>query len=348
MTTIARPARRLFSFAALLAATLALCSPVTRAAESSAPRGINQRLSELTPDNPMSYFLLAEDLGYDPAADERQRELARTLFLLAAAIDRERDEPAGLDRSAALALADLAETDAHRRTLRATAQALAADRNPTPTPGATQAARATPPTPWPVDLAAAGSDDLALRVAETLARARANDGVVVHRELERTPIVATLTRAGVDPEEARGIEAELRIIAATRNCPGCRNERIIRTRNSNDRSIYALCPVCSGNPGPGLTESQYLAHLRAEALVLDVTADNWSADLFLTDARPLADPGFEALLQRYEVDPTARYWRTDPGTPLLAPPRGRWVVDRYPAPRPDPDPDGSRAPDAAP
>lgn len=278
------------------------------------PATIGARLSALSPDDPMAYFTLGEDLGYAHDATPATHRLARELLLIAAAIDRERDTPMGLDRSAALALADIAGSEGERRWLRATAEALAIERE----------ADGVPPA-WPVDTAAVGSDDLNLRVAETLARARANDGIRVQRELARSPVERTLQLAGVPADEARGIMGELRIVAGTRHCPGCRGDRAVRTRTGDGRLLLTPCPVCNGNPGAQLSEAEYLSHLRAEALVLRVTSDDWSTDLFLSDAQPLNDTGFEELLRRYRVDPGARVWEAEPGRGPSGEPRGRWI-----------------------
>lgn len=276
---------------------------------------IAARLSALSPDDPMAYFMLGEDLGYAHDATPGTRRLARELLMIAAAIDRASEEPQGLDRSAALALADLAETEADRRWLRATAEALAIER---------RAGDAVPA--WPVDTAAVGSDDLNLRVAETLARARANDGIHVARELSRSPVQRTLLLAGAPADVARGIESELRIVAGGRQCSGCRNERAVRTRTSDGRIVLQRCPVCQGNPGAQLPEEEYLRHIRAEALVLRVSANDWSTDLFLNDSQPLHDTGFDELLRRYQVNPRAVVWRAEPGVANAREPLGLWVV----------------------
>lgn len=127
-----RRRRRLGSAIALLATAVGLGLAATNrtavfavqpAAES--PRESDpawrERLEELDPGEPMNYFLLGEEVA-DAGRSSSERELARTLFGLAGALD-----PPRLGRSAALALADLAETDVERRRLLALATLLSDD-----------------------------------------------------------------------------------------------------------------------------------------------------------------------------------------------------------------------------
>jgi hypothetical protein len=92
----------------LLIAMMLIGLVAFQTARATAPSGeavgIDQwrsRLESLTPDDAMAYFDLAEDVA-DAATTDAQRDLARTLFSLAGALDRQH-----LGRSAALALADM-------------------------------------------------------------------------------------------------------------------------------------------------------------------------------------------------------------------------------------------------
>jgi hypothetical protein len=73
------------------------------------------RLAALRPQEPMAYFELAEEIA-DEAADDVDRQLARRLFGLAAALD-----PAHLGCGACLALAKLATDGTSRRRIEALA-----------------------------------------------------------------------------------------------------------------------------------------------------------------------------------------------------------------------------------
>jgi len=76
------------------------------------------RLEALSPESPMAYFNLGEEVA-DAADTEEIRELARRLFRLAGALDPDR-----LGRSACLALADLEPDPNERRRLEALARML--------------------------------------------------------------------------------------------------------------------------------------------------------------------------------------------------------------------------------
>lgn len=87
-------------------------------AVQSASRDWTGRLERLNPNMPSAYFELAEDIA-DVAVTKEEKDLARTLFALSGALDRER-----YGRSAALALAQLAEDLQRRRALTALASLL--------------------------------------------------------------------------------------------------------------------------------------------------------------------------------------------------------------------------------
>ena len=87
-------------------------------APPQAPADWSARLEALELERPMDYFELAEEVA-DGATTNSQRELARTLFGLAGALD-----PAQLGRSACLALADLESDSTDRRRLLALASLL--------------------------------------------------------------------------------------------------------------------------------------------------------------------------------------------------------------------------------
>ena len=93
------------------------------AADEAWSRRVRERLEALSPDRPESYIALAEDLVDRASSGDAQedRALARRLAALAGAID-----PAGTGRSAALLLADNADSDAARTRFVALARALGA------------------------------------------------------------------------------------------------------------------------------------------------------------------------------------------------------------------------------
>jgi hypothetical protein len=106
-------------------------------------------LEALSPQNPLAYFELAEEIA-DRASSEDDRTLARELYALAAALD-----PGHLGRSACLALLEIEANELQRRRLAALADLLD-DRSGTTGPAPTPGARPTP------QAAAAASEAVAL------------------------------------------------------------------------------------------------------------------------------------------------------------------------------------------
>lgn len=83
---------------------------------------LTRRLERLRPEDPLAYFLLAEELA-DVADDEGARRLVHRLFALAGALDASH-----LGRSACLALADIETDETARRRLLALASLLGGGR----------------------------------------------------------------------------------------------------------------------------------------------------------------------------------------------------------------------------
>jgi hypothetical protein len=114
--------RHPLTLALLTSCALALALSVVRNASSEAQSATlpdsqeaaadwSARLAALKPEQPLEYFLLAEEIA-DAAQSESQRGLARQLFGLAGVLD-----PKRLGRSSALALADLAVDPMAKRRL---------------------------------------------------------------------------------------------------------------------------------------------------------------------------------------------------------------------------------------
>src|SRR5436190_8779372 len=100
---------------------IAIAAPLAapHAAQQTAPADPwKERLESLRPDQPARYFDVAEEMA-DAATTIEQKNLARQLFSLAAALDSKH-----LGRSACLALADLEESPNLKRRLLALAALL--------------------------------------------------------------------------------------------------------------------------------------------------------------------------------------------------------------------------------
>ena len=96
---------------ALLLAVILACACFGGVAASRPASGVDrweQRLARLDPVRPIDYLELGEEVA-DSASSAAEKRLARELFGFAGALD-----PARLGRSAMLALASIAETDAER------------------------------------------------------------------------------------------------------------------------------------------------------------------------------------------------------------------------------------------
>lgn len=96
---------------ALLLAVILSCAGFGGMAASRPSAGVDrweQRLARLDPVRPIDYLELGEEVA-DSASSAAEKRLARELFGFAGALD-----PARLGRSAMLALASVAETDAER------------------------------------------------------------------------------------------------------------------------------------------------------------------------------------------------------------------------------------------
>ncbi|MSR40708.1 MAG: hypothetical protein EXS10_02260 [Phycisphaerales bacterium] len=130
----------------LLIALCALCAvcDIARAQATSAAPVVpatrptarwDARLTTLDPTRPFDYFLLGEEV-VDAATTDAERQLARELFGLAGALDRDR-----LGRSAALARASIATTPLEARRMQAAAALLGGVRYERPV-GAVDAAKA--------------------------------------------------------------------------------------------------------------------------------------------------------------------------------------------------------------
>ena len=110
------PNRFLRAVCLLLAAATVL---LVAAGQAAGGRDWSKRLAQLDPSRPAAYFELAEEVA-DAAKTGQEEELARTLYGLAGALDRDR-----YARSAALGIASLTDDPRVRRRLQALASLLA-------------------------------------------------------------------------------------------------------------------------------------------------------------------------------------------------------------------------------
>ena len=253
---------------------------------------LSQRLSALTPSDPLAYFILAEDLSAE-AVDKPSRDLARTLFSLAFELYRVRNQPGDgeMARSAALGLASLTTIDSERRWLFAVGEQVA------PATDRAGAAGARLPSAVP--------EATAFYLATAMGLARSGDGrraeQFLGREGVRDLLNATQSTIGGSPGSANSV---LKWIEDWPACPTCKNRRIVTRANES-----ALCPYCDGNPGPKLTDAQLLTQYRAESLLLKGAYRSWSAQLLADGGEPLRDPNPADVAASFGVDSRATVWR---------------------------------------
>ncbi|MBL0927773.1 MAG: hypothetical protein IBJ11_08990 [Phycisphaerales bacterium] len=272
----------------------------SRALPRSGVAALGERLAALRPSEPMGYFNLAEEVAYEYTA-EPPRRLARTLYILAFETDRRLRETAAapshpaLGPSAALALADLSPDADERRWLRSLAHAMGGPADTPPPPATSQAPR-----------------DLAL----ALNRFRAGDARGVREQLLRQGRPGAgrdlLLASGLPAADVDELIAEIAASAPGAACPRCRNERFVRGK-PGDAEAIELCPVCKGNPGPGLRADRLASTLRAEGLLIGLRPQSWAAQTFLDGGRPLRDADPDDLAAAFGVDPLATVWKPGAG-----------------------------------
>lgn len=307
--------------AAILLLLLLVCGVRADAPDPLAPW--TDRLTALSPDDPASYFALAEEMAaLAEDADRRDREVlatARRLFVLAFELGRGQGD-AGLSASASIGLAALATQERERRWLRALAAAM------DPRHGSPDWSRVDPGAP---------SATTALRAAEVIGKVRAGNGRAALTLLEDPSVLAALSRHDrlLHPFGARGGLFDLQRQAGLWPCPECRNTRLGR----DVRGRAALCGTCKGNPGPEMTPDLYVAHLRTEFALLSAEHATWSSQLATDGGVPLRDPDPDELASAMRIDPSRTLFRD-----------GRWVRPDRADPDAQPDSDADAEPDRAP
>lgn len=264
------------------------------------------RLSSLSPARPESYYQLGEDVA-DVAVEESERALARRLFLIALDTWRSRGQTREA-ASACIALTTVVSTDRDRRWLQAVARSL----DP----------RFAIPSWEPVN--AVNLDPaVAYHAATALGAARAGDGVAARQLLSDPAVLLALERFDAVLQPAGGVTRVQRD-ANVWPCPECRNRRVSRSRVPGDPAEM-ICASCKGDPGPRMRDSEIVAHLRLESLLLSGVHESWAAQLVADDGAPLRDPNPAAVSSTLGFDTRASLFRD-----------GQWIAPVEPAPSPRP------------
>ncbi len=262
-------------------------------------RDIRARLASLTPERPLEYFLLAEEVSAE-ARTRVELALARQLFVHAmhnasAAGDQD------LVISAIIGLGSVARNDRERHWLNASARVLQTDLATGATRGKARLALIEP------------TDDAAFAFAEALGFARTGEGRRAETLLNR-PDVAKVLRAYEAVLNADGqvnaAQTLRRWIDDWPTCPECRNRRTVsRTDGPGTPVRTRLCTTCGGMPGPKLSEAELAAQLRTEAALLRGIHRFWSSQYLVDQGEPLRDPSPESVAQTFDVDVTRPLYR---------------------------------------
>ncbi|MCC6426744.1 MAG: hypothetical protein IT435_07970 [Phycisphaerales bacterium] len=266
------------------------------------PADLPQRLSALSPANPDGYLRLGEDIAAI-AIDNRGRDLARTLFVLAFTLDRARaaSSTSPTATSACLALAAMASTESDRRWLTSMARSMdrrlalpawiARDDNPADSGAAYLAATF-------VGLVRGGDT---IRATRVLAQPGVRDLLQRYERL-LSPIGDTGGLSALEQEMARW------------PCPECAGKRIARRFQSSPPQ-YRLCSVCNGTLGPEIRPQQLTAQLRFESRLLSGASRSWAAQVMSDRGAPLRDVDPDELAPALGINPDASIWRD-----------GRWSI----------------------
>ncbi|MFI4881858.1 MAG: hypothetical protein ACIAQU_04660 [Phycisphaerales bacterium JB064] len=303
-----------------------------RTAMERVPR-LRERLTALDATDAMAYIELAEEVSSETGAPE-DRDLARQLYAVAYDLERTTRARPEVMAGACLGLASLEASDEGSAWLYAVAGLV--------DPRATRGAGAGVTT-------IAVAPEVALAAANALGLARSGEGRRAGRIYEDPAVHQVFERYGSLLGGSGGLSGLSRFERALRDWPDleCGGSRVI-TRRGEDGVETLLCPTCRGNPGPPMSEAEFLSHLRFESRLLRGIHQSWGAQIAADGGAPLLDPDPdrvpELLLARYGVDTSKRLWR-----------EGRWVAQPGSTPaatsepeEPAPDPSADGAPEPAP
>lgn len=282
-----------------------------------AVRDLEVRLARLDGSDPMADFMLGEDIAA-VAESSRAFDLARELFVLAWETDRRAGDAGSLGASVCIALADLS-TGGDRRWLLALAGSLDAEGDAVAPWMAPSLNAVASDAGHGAGVASGLGEGSGLELAEALGRVRAGFGARAAQELESDDIEQALERVGFPARDAARLRTIVDEVLKTPRCPRCKNDRVVRAAPDSDQR-YELCPDCGGHPGPALTDGDLAIMLRAEAMLLGVGSNKWSAQSRIDGAAPIRalDPG--ALAALIDLDPDARRYVFEAGNAL----NGRW------------------------
>lgn len=252
------------------------------------------KLAALRPENPQAYFDLAEEIA-DTADEEPQAVLARTLYVLAFELDRQKGAATQLAAASALGIARVERLERDKRWLIAIA-------------GAVDRRYALPD--WNVGASPSISDEAAYKAATVLGLARAGEGREARRVFDQPGVADVLKRyeRAIGTTGQTGALSRLTKYMQQWPCGECSNQRVVSKPGEKGPELR-LCPLCRGNPGPRLDEEEYIGQLRFEAALLNGIQRSWAAQVIVDQGAPLRDPDLSEVAPTYGVDPAKPYWQ---------------------------------------
>jgi len=255
-------------------------------------RDLRARLKALTPEEPLGYFLLAEEVSAE-ARTRAELGLARQLFVLAMHGVPERGDE-DLVISAIIGLGSVARNERERHWLTASARVLQTDIASGATRGRARLALIEP------------TDDAAFAFAEALGFARTGDGRRAETLLNRADVAKVLRayEAVLNADgQVNAVQTLRRWVDEWPTCPECRNRRTVsRTDGPGTPVRIRLCATCGGMPGPKLSDAELAAQLRTEAALLRGIHRFWSSQYLVDQGEPLRDPSPESVALTFDVD----------------------------------------------
>lgn len=173
---------------------------------------------------------------------------------------------------------------------------------------------------WTASFSSGGSDRAPLDLAEAMGRLRAGDARAIRTLLSRFDEVTTLRDAGMKAGDARDFVKGLDgLIDRTRGQPMQREVRKI----VDGSLVVELEDSSGGNPGPSLTEAEYLEQIRVEMLLVDARPGSWASQVLLDGGVPQRDIDPGELAPYFGVDPARCVFLLGEGRAWT---EGRWVA----------------------
>lgn len=248
------------------------------------------RLEALDGRDAQSYFNLAEEVG-DAAITAEEVALAQRLFVISFELDRLHSGGKGgpLAASSCLGLAWLSRREPERRWLVALA-------------GQIDPRHATPA--WLAAEQVNADTKASAQLSLALCLLRAGEGTQAAQLFADPAVRGLLDRYQrlLSGSGSIGPSTQLTMEANRWPCPDCGNSRVVK--RSNKAGDVRLCLTCAGNPGPRLSDAEYIAQLRLESLLLSGIHRSWGAQIGADNGEPLRDPDPSELAPTFGIDPT--------------------------------------------